>query len=99
MRRSGKGLTTSLAIRTKRTNKKQKARNSITNINNQYFRQFLRKIRNLTYLSYKMKQVHNEPTEAYLFLLKQAYRIIKINKHIWEHTKRVKLNVRGETCQ
>ena len=70
MRRSGKGLTTSLTIRTKRTNKKQKARNSITDINNQYFRQFLKKIRNLTYLSYKMKQVHNEPTEAYLFLIK-----------------------------
>ena len=60
----GKGLTTSLALRTKSSNKKKRARFSITSITNQDFRKLLTKFKNSPYLSYKSKQVHNEPTDA-----------------------------------
>ena len=67
---SGKGLTTSLDISTKSSNNKQKARFAITDIANQDFRKLLKKFNNLPYIGYKSKQVHNEPSEAYLFLIK-----------------------------
>ena len=60
----GKGINISLAPRTKRPNKKQKARFAITDINNQDFRNFLKKIKKTPYLGYKRKQLHKEPTEA-----------------------------------
>ena len=60
----GKGLTTAVAPMTKRPNKKQKARFSITVITNQYFRKVLKNFYNSPYIGYKSKQVHNEPTEA-----------------------------------
>ena len=65
-----KGLTNSLALRTKRSNNKQKARFSITDITNKDFRKFLKNFNNSPYLGYKSKQDRNEPTEAYLFLIK-----------------------------
>ena len=64
MGRPGKGLTTSLDLRTKRSNQKQKERFAITNITNQDFRKFLKKFKNSHYLVYKSKRVHKEPTEA-----------------------------------
>ena len=64
MQQSGKGITTSLSLRNKRPNKKQKARFDITDIDNQDLRKFLNKFRNSLYLGYKKKQVHNELTEA-----------------------------------
>ena len=70
MGRPGKGVTTSLDIRNKYSNKKQKARFSINEITNQYFIKLRKKFKNSPYLGYKSKQVHNEPTEAYLFLIK-----------------------------
>ena len=70
MGRQGKGLTTSLALRTKTPNKKKKARFAITEITDQYFRNFLNKFKNSPYISYKSKKFHNKPTEAYLFLIK-----------------------------
>ena len=57
-------------ISTNMSNKKQKARFSITGITNQYFRKLLNNFNNSFYLSYKIKQVHNEPTEAYFLLIK-----------------------------
>ena len=42
----GKGMTTYMYLRTKRTNKKQKARFSITDITNQDFRKLLNKFKN-----------------------------------------------------
>ena len=59
----GKGLATSLALGTKIPNKKQNARIAITGITNLYFRKLLNNFKNATYLGYKNKQVHNEPTE------------------------------------
>ena len=70
MGRPGKGLTASLDLRTKRSNKKQKTRFSNIDINNQDVRKLLKKFNNSSYLDYKSKKVHNEPTEAYLFLIK-----------------------------
>ena len=50
---AGKEMNNYLALRTKRLNKKQKARISITDITNQYFRRFLKSFNNLPYLGYK----------------------------------------------
>ena len=62
MGRPGKGPTTSANLSNKRSNKKQKARFSMTVITNQDFKKFLKKFKNSPYLGYKIKQVHNEPT-------------------------------------
>ena len=56
-------MTTYLNLRTKIPNKKQKERNAITDLNNQYFRNLLKKFDNLPYPGYKRKQVNNKPTE------------------------------------
>ena len=66
-----------LYLGTKSSNKKQKARFSITDINNQGFREFLKKFNNSPYLGYKSKKVYNEPTEAYFILIKNIIKIIK----------------------
>ena len=50
MGRSCNGLTTCLDFSTKRSNKKQKAGFAINDINNQYFRKFLKKFNNSLYL-------------------------------------------------
>ena len=60
MGRSGEGLNTSMYLRTKMTNKKQKTRFAITDINNQGFRKFLKKFKNSPYIGYNSKQVNNE---------------------------------------
>ena len=70
MRISGKGLTISMALRNKIPNIVQKARCAITDINIQDFRKLLKSFRNSLYLSYKNKQVHNDPIEDYFFLIK-----------------------------
>ena len=90
---SVKGLTTSLTLRTKSPNKKQKSKTAITDITNKCFRKLLREFKNSHYLGYKRKQVHKEPTEAYFFLTKQVPKRIKSNNHVWLRTKRVKLDV------
>ena len=60
----GKGMNTSLSLRTKRSNDKQRARFSINEITNQDFSNFLNKFKNSPYLGYKGKHFHNEPTEV-----------------------------------
>ena len=55
MERQGREMTTSLDIRTKRSNKKQKARFSITDITNKNFRKFIKKFNNSTDIGYKSK--------------------------------------------
>ena len=64
MGRPGKGLTTSLDLITKSSNNKKKKKFAITEITNQDLSNFLGKFKNSTYLVYKSKQVHNEPTES-----------------------------------
>ena len=64
MGRTGKGLNTSLDLSNKRSKKKQKPRFAITEITNQYLRDFLNNFKNSPYIGYKSKQVHNKPTEA-----------------------------------
>ena len=93
MGRSGKCLTTSLTFSTKSLNKNQTARTAITVINNQYFRDFLKEFNNAPYLGYNKKQVNNELTETYLFLIKQVSKLIKIENHVWLHTKTVRSDV------
>ena len=60
---AGKGMTISLALRTKISNKKQKSRFATTDINHQDLRGLLKKFKNSPYLYYKSKQVNNEPNE------------------------------------
>ena len=87
----GKVLTTYLDLRTKRPNKKQKPRFSITDITKQYFMKFIKKFYHSPYLVYKIKQVHNKPNEAYLFLVKHITEIIKIKTHVPLRTNFIKL--------
>ena len=55
----GKGITTSLGLSTKRSNKKKKSGFVITYITNQYLSKLLKNFNNSSYLSLKSKQVHN----------------------------------------
>ena len=48
------------------------------------------------YLGYTSKQVHNEPTEAYFFLIKYITKKIKSEKHLQLRTRGVKLSVKGK---
>ena len=73
MIRPGNGLTTSMDLRTKTSNKKQKARFAVTDITDQDFEKLLKKFKNSPFIGYKIKQVHNKPTEAYFFLIKTYY--------------------------
>ena len=72
-----KGLTNSLYIHTKRSNKKQNSRFSINDINNQDFRKFLKRFNSSPYLGLKIKQVHNIATEVYFFPVKYITKIMK----------------------
>ena len=63
MGRSGNGLINYMALSIKIPKKKEKARVTINDITNHYFGNFLKEFKNSTYLGYKDKQVHNEPTE------------------------------------
>ena len=77
---------TSLTLSNKSPNKKQNSRFSINDITNQYFRKFLNKFKNSPYLYYKSKHDHNELTEAYLFLIKQIIKKMKIERHVWSNS-------------
>ena len=74
------------------SNKKQNSRFAITEITNQDFSKFLNKFKNSPYLVYKSKQVYNEPTEAWLFLIKQITKLMKIKRHIWPNFVKVSIN-------
>ena len=89
----GKGLTTYLNLSTKTTNNKQKSRFLITDITKQDFRKLQKNFENPPYLGYNNKQVHNEPTEAYFFLIKNITKLIKSKSRVQLHTKFVKLGV------
>ena len=77
MGRPGEGMTTSQALGTKRSNKKQNERFSITDINNQDFMKLLKNFRSSPYLGYKSKQVNNEQTEYFFFVIKQINKLMK----------------------
>ena len=76
-------MNTSLGISNKNSNKKQKEMFAITDITTQDNRKFLKNFKNLPYLDYKSKQVHNEPTEAYLFLIKHITKLMKSDRRVW----------------
>ena len=54
----------------------------------------LKKFNNSPCLGNKQKQVYNEPTEAYLFLIKHITKQIKSKMHIRLHIKGVKLGTK-----
>ena len=57
---------------------------------NQDFSKFIKKFNNSPYLGLKSKQVYNEPTKAYLFLIKYITKLMKIQRHIRIRTKNFK---------
>ena len=83
-------MTTYLSLSTKMSNNKQKSIFVITDINNEYFRKLLKIYNNLPYLDCKSKQVHNEPTEYYFFLIKHITKLMKIKRRVQVHTNFVK---------
>ena len=80
-------------LKTRISNKKQKSRFSITDITNQDFRKLLKKFKNSPFLCCKSKQVHNQPTEAYFFLIKKTTKLIKTKRHIRIRTIFLKLGI------
>ena len=54
----------------------------MTDITNQDFRKLLKKFNNSPDMGNKSKQVHNEPTEAYLLLIKNITKLMKSKRHI-----------------
>ena len=66
----GKGVNTSLYIRTKGKNKKENSGFVVTDVTNHNFRKSLKNFMNSPHLGFKSKQFHNEPTEAYFFPIK-----------------------------
>ena len=84
---SGKGLTVSLSIITKSTNKKQKSWTAITDITNNDFSKLPNYFINSLYIGHNNKHFHNEPTEDYFFLIKQIFNTIQIKKHVRICTK------------
>ena len=90
---SGKGVTTSLTLRTKRTNNKQRASINITGSTNHDLGELIKEFNNSHYLCNKNKKVHNELTKDFLFIIKYFSKLTKIKKNIGMHTKRVKLDV------
>ena len=55
-----------------------------------YFSKLLKKFKNSSYLGYKSKHVHNEPTEADFILIKQITKLTKSERKVELHNKGVK---------
>ena len=91
MGRPSKGPNKYLDLRTKNPNKKKNTRFSIPEITYQNFRNLLKKFKISPDLGYNIKELHNEPNEAYLFLIKQITELIKTEGHVWLYPKWVKL--------
>ena len=49
----------------------------MTETNNQDFRKLLKRFNNSPYIDYKSKQVYNEITQTYFFLIKHISKIMK----------------------
>ena len=66
MGRSGKGMSTSLMLRTRsRSTKKHKARTSNNEVSTQYFMRIIEEFKDILSLWYRKIQVKNYSTEAY----------------------------------
>ena len=61
---TGKGMKTSMDLRTKTSNKKQKAKFAITDNTNQELRKLINMFNNFPFLGYKSKQFHDKPVES-----------------------------------
>ena len=70
----GKGMTTSLSLRTNILYKKQK---EIFSITNKEFRKMLQNFSNSPYLGYTSEHVHSEPPEFYFFLIKHISKLME----------------------
>ena len=78
MGRSGKELTNSLTISTiRRSNKNNNTRTYYTEVVPKYFINILEEFEDICYLGYRKRKIKNDPTEAYFFLVKQIYQLLK----------------------
>ena len=76
-------MTISLLLRPRRrSNRKQKSRTANNDVVLQYFMNLLENFNDFSYLEYRKRQIKYEPTEAYLFLVKQMYQLLNNKKHI-----------------
>ena len=77
--KSVKGLAAYITLRTRRSsNKKQKSSTSNIDFFPQYFMNILEEFKGMPYLGYRKVQVKNDPTEAYILLVKKI-QLIKNN--------------------
>ena len=69
LRRPGKGLITSIGIKTSvRSKKRKKARYAITNVSMKYLSKIIKDFEKLPYEGYVQKRRKNEPTDSYFYL-------------------------------
>ena len=79
------------------SNNKQKSRFSISDITKQDFSKLLKKFNNSPYIGLKSKQVHNKPTKANFFLIKQINKLMKSERHVRLCTNFIKSGVNETT--
>ena len=92
--RSGKRLTTSITLRNSgRSTNKRKASNTNNEVVTKYFTKIIEKFKDIPYLGYRKRWVKNDLTEAYFFLAKQIYQLLKNNRNIISHEKRLNMAV------
>ena len=69
LRRSGKGLITSLGLKAKvKPNKYKKSRYAIGNVSKKYLSNIIKEFENLSYESYEKKRPKHEPTDSHFYL-------------------------------
>ena len=91
---SGNRVANSFTLSTRRrSNKKHKAVTENTDVVPQYFMRILEEFKDVPSLRYSKRQVKNDPNEAYFFLAKQMYHIIKNKRHVLLRKKMIKSGI------
>ena len=92
--RSGKGLITSMGLKTKvRTKKRKKARHAIGNFSKRELSKIIRKFSKLTYNSYERGRPKKEPTDSYFYLPRQLEKCMMIADVLKSHVYPVRTEI------
>ena len=79
--RSGKGVTVSLTISTrKRSNNNKKVRTSTNDVALQKIGEILESFKDIPHPVYMRNQSKNQPTKSYSFIVKHISKVLKIKK-------------------
>ena len=89
----GLGPTSMTFSTIRRLNKKYKESTDNTKVSPQYFMRILEEFKDVPSLRYSKRQVKNDPNEAYFFLAKQMYHIIKNKRHVLLRKKMIKSGI------